>query len=59
MVNLVRMKLSVIVNLGKSITKRDHDDKWTDVEAAIKDYDQMILDLVANEIMGVCTLVSF
>jgi len=41
------------------MTQRDHDDKWTDVETAIKDYDQMILDLVANEITGVHAHVSF
>jgi hypothetical protein len=41
------------VNLGKSVTVgNDVDDKWTDVDIAVKEYDQIILDLVAVEITG-------
>jgi hypothetical protein len=45
------------VNLGKSIIEGDLDGKWSDVENAIKEYDQIILDLVASEITGMNKLI--
>jgi hypothetical protein len=35
------------------MVESDQDYRWRDVETAIKEYDQMILDLVAHEITGI------
>jgi hypothetical protein len=60
MVSLVRLlvncELTLSVNLGKSVIGSDVDDKWTDVDIAVKEYDQIILDLVAVEITGTLPL---
>jgi hypothetical protein len=41
-----------LANLGNSIVEGDLDCRWIEVEAAIKEYDQIILDLIASEITG-------
>ena len=43
-----------LANLGNTIVEGDLDCRWIELETAIKEYDQIILDLIASEITGRC-----
>jgi hypothetical protein len=46
--------LLTLANLGNSIVEEDLECRWIELETAIKEYDQIILDLIASEITGRC-----